>query len=260
MTPDLLPLHQQNPLGRFSDRAQDYARYRPTYPPEAIATLLRGLGDPTTLIAADIGAGTGISARLLGDRGLTVWAIEPNAAMRAATEPHLQVAVRAATAEATGLPDASVHLVTCCQAFHWFKAEAALAEFHRILKSGGRVALLWNERKPIDRFTESYEAIICNASDRQIKVITDYKSSEALAHALQFKNYQTHYFDWLRPMTYDALIGLSLSASYVPKSGDAHEHMLHRLRYLFEQWAELDENGDRQIHMAYRTNVYLASK
>lgn len=260
MVSDLLPLHQQNPLGRFSDRAQDYARYRPTYPPEAITALLHNLGDPTALIAADIGAGTGISARLLGDRGLTVWAIEPNAAMRAANEPHPQVTVQSATAEATGLPDASVHLVTCCQAFHWFQADAALAEFHRILKPNGRVALLWNERKPIDRFTEAYESIICNASDRQIKVITDYKSSKALAHAPQFKNYQTYYFDWLRPMTHDALIGLSLSASYVPKSGDAHDQMMRRLHCLFEQWAEKNEMGDRCIQMAYRTNVYLANK
>jgi len=260
MTPDLLPLHQQNPLGRFSNRAQDYARYRPTYPAAAIDTLLHHLGHPATLVAADIGAGTGIASRLLGDRGLTVWAIEPNAAMRDAAQPHPNVTFQDATAEATGLPDASVHLITCCQAFHWFRAEQALAEFHRILKPNGRVALLWNERNPGDRFTEAYETLIHSASDRQIKAMTDYKSATALAHAPQFTDYQTHHFDWVRPMAYEALMGLALSASYVPKIGDAHDTLMHHLHQLFEQWAKPGEGGDRQIQMAYRANVYLATR
>jgi hypothetical protein len=62
------PLHEFNPIGRFSDRAADYVKYRPGYPPEAIDAILDGLGPPTALIAADIGAGTGISARLLASR------------------------------------------------------------------------------------------------------------------------------------------------------------------------------------------------
>lgn len=268
MPSDLLPLHQQNPLGRFSNRAQDYARYRPTYPPEAIATLLADLGDPTTLAAADVGAGTGISARLLGDRGLTVWAIEPNRAMREVAIPHPQVTFQATTAEATGLPDQSVHLVTCCQSFHWFRSDVALAEFHRILKPGGRVALMWNERTPDDVFTEQYEALIHKVSDHQIKVISDYKSSEALAHAAQFTQYQAHHFTWVRPMNYTDLIGLTLSASYVPKDGPAYEILMHQLRDLFLQWAKPAADADfpeerlrqRQVSMAYRTNLYLATQ
>jgi 2-polyprenyl-3-methyl-5-hydroxy-6-metoxy-1,4-benzoquinol methylase len=63
------PLHVMNPLNRFSDRAADYAKYRPSYPEEAIATILEGLGDPSQLVAADIGAGTGISSRLLAQKG-----------------------------------------------------------------------------------------------------------------------------------------------------------------------------------------------
>jgi len=180
--------------------------------------------------------------------------------MRAAAQPHPNVTVQDATAEATGLPDASVHLVTCCQAFHWFQADLALAEFHRILKPGGRIALIWNERNPHDRFTEAYESIIRDASDRQIKVITDYKSAAALAQAPQFTQYQAHHVDWVRPMTYEALIGLSLSGSYVPKEGAAHDQMMHCLQHLFEQWASPKEGSDRLIQMAYRTNLYLARR
>lgn len=77
---------QLNPQSRFSDRAQDYAKYRPSYPSEAIDCILAGL--ETSGIAADIGAGTGISSRLLADRGVKVIAIEPNAAMKQAAESH----------------------------------------------------------------------------------------------------------------------------------------------------------------------------
>jgi 2-polyprenyl-3-methyl-5-hydroxy-6-metoxy-1,4-benzoquinol methylase len=64
------PLHTMNPLSRFSDRVADYVKYRLTYPEAAIALILAGLDNSTQLIAADIGAGTGISSRLLAERGV----------------------------------------------------------------------------------------------------------------------------------------------------------------------------------------------
>ena len=139
----------------MSDRAQDYARYRPSYPEGAIAAILADLGDPQELVVADIGAGTGISSRLLGDRGPRVIALEPNAAMGEAAEPHPQVSFQPGTAEQTGLVDQSIHVITCCQAFHWFNAPLALAEFSRILQPGGRVALLWNDWDLDDPRTEA---------------------------------------------------------------------------------------------------------
>ncbi|MBC7773083.1 MAG: SAM-dependent methyltransferase, partial [Pyrinomonadaceae bacterium] len=74
--------HALNPTGRFSDRAEDYKKYRPSYPPDAIDAILDGLGPPASLLAADIGAGTGISSTLLAERGVRVFAVEPNPAMR----------------------------------------------------------------------------------------------------------------------------------------------------------------------------------
>src|SRR4051812_31297577 len=60
-------LHEHNPIGRFSDRAADYVKFRPSYPAGAINWVLADLGPEQDLVAADVGAGTGISARLLGD-------------------------------------------------------------------------------------------------------------------------------------------------------------------------------------------------
>ena len=92
-------LHQPDTVGRFNDRAADYVKYRPTYPVAAIDAILDGLRPPERLLAADVGAGTGISARLLGDRGVRVIAVEPGEAMRGAAAPHARVSWIAGRAE-----------------------------------------------------------------------------------------------------------------------------------------------------------------
>ncbi|WP_206603017.1 class I SAM-dependent methyltransferase [Leptolyngbya ohadii] len=252
----LPPLYTKDPTNRFSNRAADYAKYRPTYPSEAIDLLLEGFTHPISkhpVTVADIGAGTGISARLLAERGATVIAIEPNEAMRSAAEPHANVTFQEGTAEQTGLPTQSVDLVLCAQSFHWFDKEAALTEFHRILKPGGRVALMWNDRNPADPFTEEYSEILRRAADREIFDRGDRKSPERLAASEGFGDFQTHSFTHTYPLDRDALIGLVLSSSYMPKEGAAYEQLLADLQNLFDRWAVND-----QVTLSYRTMVYVA--
>jgi ubiquinone/menaquinone biosynthesis C-methylase UbiE len=150
------PPYTWNPLSRFCDLASDYAKYRPSYPAAAIDFILEGIDTQLPIVVADVGAGTGISSRLLAERGVRVIAIEPNADMRQAAAPHPLVEFRQATAEATSLSDASVDLVTCFQSFHWFNPEPTLLEFHRILKPSGRLAAVWNEWDKNDDFTENF--------------------------------------------------------------------------------------------------------
>jgi SAM-dependent methyltransferase len=187
-------LHTLNPLDRFSDRAADYVKYRPSYPAAAIDIILAGLG--TAPVVADIGAGTGISARLLADRGARVIAIEPNAEIRTAAASHPAIEFRDGTAEATGLADASIDLITCFQAFHWFDPERTLLEFRRILKSTatartpGRLALVWNNRAKEDAFTNEYSNLIAAAStDRIIHQRSD--SAQPLLVSPHFTNIQS---------------------------------------------------------------------
>ncbi len=139
-----------NPMERFSNRVENYRRFRPSYP-DAVIDLIRetaGLREGSP--AADLGSGTGILTRLLLDAGWEVFAVEPNAPMRAAAEEELGAEARFhsidAPAEATGLPAGSVQAITCAQAFHWFDREAAQAEFARILKPEGWAFIIWNER------------------------------------------------------------------------------------------------------------------
>src|ERR1700759_2448181 len=107
---------------RFSNRVDDYDKYRPNYPKGVLDVLTReGHLKPTDVIA-DVGSGTGILTELLLDNGNTVIAVEPNAPTRQAAERRL--AGRAnlksvnGTAEATTLLDASVQAVVAAQAFH----------------------------------------------------------------------------------------------------------------------------------------------
>src|SRR5579862_5149280 len=147
-----------NPTSRFSTRAQAYAAFRPSYPGGAIDAALDGLGEPRMLTIADVGAGTGISARLFAERGVTVIAIEPNARMREAAEQHPRVSWHDGTAERTNLPSDSVDAVVACQAFHWFVPNEAFGEFRRIARR--RAAILQYERDERDPFTKAYGDVV----------------------------------------------------------------------------------------------------
>lgn len=160
-----IPLYTLNPLKRFSDRVEDYVKYRPSYPKAAIDKILENFTSAIT--ATDIGAGTGISSRLLAARGVNVIAIEPNPEMRNAgiRDNTTSVEWKDGTAENTNLPDESVDLVSCFQAFHWFTPEPTLLEFQRILKPSGRLAVVWNNRENQDEFTAEYSRIIRTLSN-----------------------------------------------------------------------------------------------
>jgi len=135
-----------DPKKRFTSRADDYARFRWEYAEAAIQAVceIAQVGPSSRL--ADIGAGTGLLARRFAGRAGYVVAIEPNAAMRrwmqAGDGPALEII--AGSAEAIPLADQSVELITVGQALHWFQAEPARAEFRRILKPGGWLAVMGN--------------------------------------------------------------------------------------------------------------------
>jgi len=241
-----------NPLTRFSDRASDYAKYRPSYPHEAIQVILQRL--PSQIVAADIGAGTGISSRLLAQQKVKVIAIEPNAAMRQAAESHQLVEFRDGTAEATCLPNNSVNLVTCFQSFHWFNPETTLEEFHRILQPSGRLALVWNERDRSCCFTAEYIQLISEVSNRHPIESLRLKSVEPLFATPYFVNIQKHEFAYKQALDLSELIGCALSVSYVPREEPAQQYLITKLQELYNR--SCDKQG--LVYIIYRTNVHLA--
>ncbi|MBV9385612.1 MAG: class I SAM-dependent methyltransferase [Chroococcidiopsidaceae cyanobacterium CP_BM_ER_R8_30] len=247
------PLHEMNPQGRFSDRAADYANYRPSYPAAAIDSILAWLNEPSELVVADVGAGTGISSRLLAERGVRVLAIEPNREMRQAALPHPLVEFRDGSAEQTNLSKTSVDLVVCCQSFHWFNPEPTLLEFHRILKPTGRLAVVWNERDHDDDFTQNYSRLVQEASNRhpaesRMVAINPLLSSQLFLHVRCLT------FAYQHGLNQDGLIGRAMSSSYIPRQGLVQQQLVSDLGELYNRFC--DENG--LVYLVYCTRVYLA--
>lgn len=249
---DITQLHTMNPLTRFSDKAVDYAKYRPSYPAEAIDIILQRL-DTSQVLVADIGAGTGIASRLLAQRGVQVIAIEPNAAMRQMAESHRLVEFHEGTAEVTHLLDNSVDLVTCFQAFHWFDPEPSLQEFHRILKPSGQLALVWNGRDLQAAFTAEYSRLVREASNYH-PAESRLKSAEPLFRNPYFINNREYEFTYIQELDLSGLIGRALSTSYIPNEESAKQQLIGSLEQLYHRTC----NEQGIVFMSYRTSVYLA--
>jgi SAM-dependent methyltransferase len=234
---------------RFSNRAADYVTGRPSYPAAALDALFDGLGDASDVLAADLGAGTGISSRLLADRGAQVLAVEPNAAMREAAEPHPRVEWIAGTAEWTGLGEASIDLVTAFQAFHWFDHAKALREMVRILRPGGRAAVIYNERDESDPFTAAYGDLVrAYQTDA-----TERRRAEGLEAFAAFDGWHaTRRVEApnAHPLDLDGVLARARSTSYLPKDGPKADALHDAIRALVAQHAR-----DGRVVMAMRTIV-----
>ncbi len=127
----------------FGAEADAYERARPSYPPDAVAWIVDALGIAPGRDVADVAAGTGKFTRLIAPTGAWIVAVEPVEGMRLRLP---RMPTTSATAERLPFRGDSLDAITVAQAFHWFDAPAALEELHRVLRPGGRLALLWNAR------------------------------------------------------------------------------------------------------------------
>jgi SAM-dependent methyltransferase len=242
---------------RFSDRVADYSRYRPAYPDALLTVLQREIGLSRSSIVADIGSGTGISSDLLLRIGCTVFAVEPNAEMRKAAEARFGNEPRfrsvAARAEATTLGDRSVDVVTAGQAFHWFAAREARAEFIRILRPGGTVALFWNTRRTGGSpFLSAYERLLQQFATDYLQVNHRNVSTPDL-RAFFGGDYEARLFPNEQIFDFDGLRGRLLSSSYTPgPEHPDHPLMLAALRQLFDAH---HEHGF--VRMEYDTELFF---
>lgn len=247
------PLHEMKPLTRFTDRVADYVRFRPDYPEMAIDAMLEGLGYPGMLTVADIGAGTGILSRQVAARGGLVVAVEPNEKMRDAIEPHERILLQEGSAEATGLKDASVDLVVCAQAFHWFDPARALPEIRRVLKELGRLAIVWNLRDADDPVTRGYAEAVREASgDHPAQSMS--VPVGVISGGGYFSGVRELSFPHEQRLGLDGLIGRARSASYCPQEGPAFDRLVRMLRAVHET----HRDGSGLVSLRYRTRVILA--
>jgi len=246
----------KSPTARFSDRVENYVRYRPGYPPEVLDLLRSECGLQPHHIVADVASGTGMFTRLLLENGNSVFAIEPNLEMREMGVHQLEAFSRlvsiAGTAEQTTLRSGSVDFVTAAQAAHWFDLPRARAEFARLLRPEGWCVLIWNERRTASTpFLADYEQLLLSYG-------TDYKEvrhEHTTAIIDEFFAPAAHRergFDLRQRFDYEGAAGRLLSSSYAPLEGhSSYEPMMAELQRIFRAHAE-----DGLVEFEYNTRVF----
>lgn len=249
----------KTPVELFSDRVENYVKYRPSYPEKVLDALRAACDLHGSSVIADIGAGTGIFTGLLLGLGCQVFAVEPNDEMRrAAQQRHAENPLFqsvAGAAEQTGLAAESVDLITVAQAFHWFRTVETRQEFQRILRPHGWVALIWNQRKTDEPFQKAYDSLLHkHAPDYNVSnhrnvdddMIKDFLGREAY-NDFVFGN--RHWLDL------DGVKGRLQSASYTPTPDlPGFDPLMAELEVIFGDHAI---NG--QVAFDYETKLYIGN-
>lgn len=232
-------------------------KYRPGYPAQVLDRLRDAGVLAADAVIADVGSGTGISSWLYLENGFEVFGVEPNDEMRKAAEEYLSAYKRFhsvnGTAEETTLADHSVDMILAGQAFHWFDVEKAKAEFKRILKPGGNVVLVWNDRRPDSTdFLRAYEDLLKMFGTDYAKV--NHRNIDEKVFDAFWGKGEWHSFsvDNFQDFTFEGLKGRLFSSSYVP----AEDHpdspfMVSVLKKIFTRY---QENG--LVRFEYDTRVY----
>ncbi len=239
---------------RFAARAASYASARPSYPLALRDTLFAGMGPPESCVVADIGAGTGISSRFLADGGARVYAVEPSAAMREHADEHERVAGIDGTAHDTTLYEGTVDIVTAFQAFHWFADEAAFAEFRRILRPGGRIAMVLTERDETQPFARAYGDVIRAHAigDVEARRLASLAIFERLAGGVVTRTIYAN----PQPLDRDRLLQRLASTSYVAHDGPEGDAVRTAALAAYERHAR----ADGTVVLAQATTLLVAER
>lgn len=246
-----------NTLNRFSNRVDNYIKYRPDYPHEVI-TFLKQEGILTReSVIADIGSGTGISAELFLKEGNVVYGVEPNKEMRQAAQKLLasykNFCSIDGSAEITMLPTEDIDIIIAGQAFHWFDKEKCKSEFRRILKPNGIIILMWNDRRTDNTpFLRAYEDFIQLFATDYKEVNHKNMDEKIFNNFFGEANYALESFDNFQHFDFEGLKGRVLSSSYMPDENHTDfNFMMSVLKKIFNRF---QENG--KVTLEYDTKIY----
>lgn len=248
----------------FTDKSESYAKYRSGYPEEMIEKIIESFRGQNEIQVADIGAGTGISSRLLGNTGAKVTAVEPNQAMAEAAEEHPNVKYVIAPAETTGLESNSFDIVSSFQAFHWFHFRESLKEFNRILKPGGKLALVWSYWDETDEFTGEFIRLINKASSKFEEKVTPYDVFPSgyikrwrirllwkLGWLPYYRSVEKLQFSYNQHLNKNDLIGYAASQSFIKHEGELWDELCIGLKHLAEK------TQSDSVILKYRVTLFL---
>ncbi len=244
-----------DPTRRFSNRVEDYVRYRPTYPAAVLDLLKARCGLTSASVVADVGSGTGILSELFLKNGNRVFGVEPNAQMREAGERLLEdypyFASVDGTAEATTLDDGSVDFVTAGQALHWFDPAAARAEFARVASPQGWAMFVWNARREdATPFLAAYARLLGEHGTDYAEVARH--EGTVVAEFFGDDAFETRTFDNRQILDLDGLKGRLSSSSYVPAAGQpGYDAMMRDAERVFHA-----HEKNEKVALEYDTKVY----
>ncbi len=246
-------------VSRFDDRVDNYVKYRPHYPKAMLDLFKQEMNLQEKSVIADIGSGTGISAKLFLENGNTVFGIEPNPSMREASLKYLKdytnFNVIDGTAENTGLKDKTIDIIIAAQAFHWFDNAKTILEFRRILRKNGHIALIWNERQlGTNKFLHEYEKFLIEFGTDYEKVRHDTITEKTLSKFFE-KSLKSKTFENSQTLDFEGLLGRILSSSYMPSEG--HSRFAEMKKTLKDLFAEHSEKG--KIMILYNTNIFYTN-
>ena len=240
----------------FTAGVSAYDKARPDYPAECTQYVIDALHIDESSVVADVGAGTGKFTQALVPTGATIIAVEPIDAMRDKLEGALP-SVKAVAAAAESLPfaDGSIDAIVCAQSFHWFNAQAALAEFHRVLEHDGKLALVWNVRDDRIPWIHALEGIIT-----EYETITPHRDLHTVHHALHglFSEPVHREFVNVQELSEDGLVTRIASISFIAMLPvHEQERVAARVRELVR--THEDTRNAATFQMTYRLHTYVSA-
>ena len=243
----------------FATLADDYARYRPGYPGQVVDELVRVSGLTRDWIIADIGSGSGNSALPFLEAGYQVIGVEPNREMREAAE-RLLAAYPAfhsidSAAERIPLDAHSVDLIIIGQAWHWFDIDSAIAEFQRILRPDGWVAVMWNNRLgDATEFTRAYAELTQHCATVQPPSCAAPRGfGDDLDRLFGNATPQEARFPHTQSFDLKGLLGRARSSGFIPQPGAPnHDEFTALMTDLFDRY-----QCDGAVEFHYITQLYI---
>ena len=243
----------QHPRARGFELVADvYERARPSYPAGAVAWLVGRLDLRPGRTVLDLGAGTGKLTRSLVGTGARVLALEPGDEMRAqltAVVPEAEPL--AAGAEVVPLPDASVDAATAAQSFHWFRLDEALPEIHRVLRPGGGLGLVWNERDPDDPFQRELSDLLQPFTVMGRRRMRERGWVEAIERSGHFGPLEEHTSGFADALDGSALVERMRTISFVAMAGERERGELEA------ELRRLADTAGGVVRFAYRMQAFV---
>jgi SAM-dependent methyltransferase len=240
-----------HPATRGFAAADVYERGRPGYPAAAIEKIVDRLDLRPGRTVLDLGAGTGKLTRLLVPSRANLIAVEPVREMRTELERRVPgVATLGGTAERIPLNDGYVDAVTVGQAFHWFTADVALREIHRVLGPGGGLALIWNARDERDPLQAALSEII-DPLEGSTPRRRQGNWKTLLGESGLFERSERFLFEHAQSLDEQGLVERVMSISFIAAArGDVRADVEERVR-------NLARAAQQPMRLPYMTELYL---